>query len=153
MQQFVVPQFIDVEDKVLGPIAVRQFITILLGSGVMFLEYKLADFSLFIFEGIITLAIVITIAFLKINGRPVHYFILNFLQTMKRPRLRVWDKTLKLSELKISLQQTKKEVPETISTIRIIGSSKLAELALIVDTGGVYQGENLSTDKNLNNKK
>jgi hypothetical protein len=29
MQQFVVPQFIDVEDKIIGPISVRQFLTLM----------------------------------------------------------------------------------------------------------------------------
>ncbi|KKS92044.1 MAG: hypothetical protein UV69_C0039G0006, partial [Parcubacteria group bacterium GW2011_GWE2_43_12] len=32
MQQFVVPQFIDVEDKIIGPITVRQFIIIMVGG-------------------------------------------------------------------------------------------------------------------------
>jgi len=152
MQQFVVPQFIDVEDKVLGPIAVRQFIIILVGSGILFLEYKLADFTLFIFEAIITIMIVIAIAFIKINGRPVHYFLLNFLQTMKRPRLKVWDKTVSISELKIFMKTPKEEIPEIISTKKIVGSSKLAELSLIVDTGGVYQGEKVLNQNNINNK-
>lgn len=141
MQQFVVPQFIDVEDKVLGPITVRQFIILIVGGGIMFVEYKLADFTLFIFEGLTTLVLTILVAFLKINGRPVHYFLLNFLQTVKRAKLRVWDKTLTTAELKANLKTPPPEVVQIVPTKKIIGSSKLAELSLIVDTGGVYHGE------------
>lgn len=143
MQQFVVPQFIDVEDKILGPITVRQFIFLIVGGGLMFVEYKLADFTLFIFEGLITLVLTIVFAFLKINGRPIHYLLLNFLQTLRRAKLRVWDKSLIPAELKAYLKKPKAEiVAEPYPTSKkIVGSSKLAELSLIVDTGGVYRGE------------
>ena len=48
MQQFTVPQFIDVEDKILGPISVRQFLIMLGGGLFAFVAYKVADFALFI---------------------------------------------------------------------------------------------------------
>jgi len=141
MQQFVVPQFIDVEDKVIGPITVRQFIILIFGGGLIFVEYKLADFALFVFEGLFTLAVILLLAFYKINGQAVHYFILNFIQTLKKPALRVWDKTMSVADLKAHLKKPKIEVVPTVSTKRIIGTSKLAELSLIVDTGGVYRGD------------
>jgi len=141
MQQYVIPQFIDIEDKVIGPITVRQFVIIIVGGGLIFLEYKLADFTLFLTEGIFTLLFTILIAFYKVNGRPVHYFLLNFIQTLKKPKLRVWHKTLSTAELKTNLKVAPQEVIPQVSAKKIIGSSKLAELSLIVDTGGVYQGE------------
>jgi hypothetical protein len=33
-----------------------------------------------------------TFGFVKINGQPFHIFFVNFLQTMFRPPMRVWDK-------------------------------------------------------------
>ena len=48
MEQFTVPQFIDVEDKVIGPITVRQFIILLFGGGFIFIAYRLSDFVLFL---------------------------------------------------------------------------------------------------------
>ena len=50
MQQFVVPQFIDVEDKVIGPVTVRQFLILLVGGGVLFIAYRLSDFTLFLID-------------------------------------------------------------------------------------------------------
>ncbi|RJR30730.1 PrgI family protein [Candidatus Parcubacteria bacterium] len=142
MQQFVVPQFIDVEDKVLGPITVRQFIILIAGGLIVFLEYKLSDFSLFLLEGFLTLSFTVIVGFLKINGRPIHYLLLNFLQTMRRAKLRVWDKTLSDKELKFHLERpVEQKTAITVPAKKIIGGSKLAELSLIVDTGGVYQGE------------
>ena len=141
MQQFVVPQFIDVEDKVIGPITVRQFIIILVGGGLVFIAYKLADFTLFLLEMVIISTLTLGVAFVKINGRPVHYFLLNVIQTTRRPRLRIWQRLFSRSLLKSYAKTKTVQLPPQIKTRNKVRASRLAELALIVDTGGVYQGE------------
>lgn len=141
MQQFVVPQFIDVEDKVIGPITVRQFIIILVGAGLDFIAYKLSDFSLFIFWFVIISVLTFFIAFIKINGRPIHYFLLNVLQTNRKPKLRVWQRLFSSTDLKGYSQKEKQPLPPVIRSKNRVRASRLAEMSLIVDTGGVYQGE------------
>lgn len=141
MQQFVVPQFIDVEDKVIGPITVRQFIVLLVGGGFVFIAYKLTDFVLFLIEMVLIMLFTFVIAFIKINGRPIHYFLLNVLQTSRRPRVRIWQKLFSSIQLR---QYATTETPPLeiqIKTKNHVRASRLAEMALIVDTGGVYQGE------------
>ena len=74
MRQFVVPQFIQVENKVIGFITVRQF-TLLLGA--LFISiafYKFADVTLFIFITVMDFAVAGVFGWVKINGRPIHYF-------------------------------------------------------------------------------
>jgi len=141
MQQFVVPQFIDVEDKVIGPITVRQFIIMLVGGGFIFVAYKLAYFGLFLLESSVIALITFTLAFIKVNGRPIHYFILNGVQTSLRARLRVWQKIYTSADLK-GLRAAKPAAlivpPPAKNRVR---ASRLAELSLIVDTGGIYEGE------------
>lgn len=141
MQQFVVPQFIDVEDKVIGPITVRQFIILLIAGGLVFAAYKLSDFTLFLVELILIALFTILFAFIKINGRPVHYFLLNIIQTSKRAKLRIWNKQLNDFELKLRMKQP--DVKPIVQPRRksLVGKSRLAELSLIVDTGGIYEGE------------
>lgn len=141
MQQFVVPQFLDVEDKVIGPITVRQFIILLVSGGLVFLAYKVSDFTLFLLWLVVIAVLTILFAFIKINGRPVHFLLLNILQTLKRPHLSVWDKHLTPAELQATLNvvEAKPLVPPRSKPL--VGSSRLAELSLIVDTGGVYEGE------------
>jgi hypothetical protein len=157
MLQFTVPQFIDVEDKIIGPLTVRQFIIMLVGAIFIFISYKLADFSLFAVEGLLIFGISGIIAFLKVNGMPFHYFILNFLQTLSRPALRVWNQALDQGPVIIEKQKKEEEfipLPEKHYT-----ASRLAELSLIVDTQGAYQGEesdretyiNPNIDSDLNN--
>lgn len=148
MQQFVVPQFIDVEDKILGPITVRQFIIMLVGGGMCFVAYKLADFILFVLEAAFISLITFVIAFIKINGRPIHYFLLNLIQTSMRARLRIWQRSFSAAELK-DLSKTKAvELPPKIPTKNRVRASRLAELSLVVDTGGIYEGEQLNEGNN-----
>ncbi len=140
-EQYVVPQFLDVEDKILGPLTVRQFLIMLVTAGIIFVTYKLADFGLFIILGLLFLAMGLIIAFFKVNGQPFHYFLLNLLQTFKRPQLRVWNKELTDLELRAYL----KVPPPPPSKPKIakapLAATRLSELALIVNTGGVYRPE------------
>src|SRR3989344_957109 len=109
MEQFVVPQFIDVEDKVIGPITVRQFIILLVGAGFIFIAYKLSDFILFLIEFVVLASLTFSVAFIKVNGKPVHYLILNVIQTLRRPWVRVWQHRVSLGEIK-RLKKTKEAV-------------------------------------------
>jgi len=139
MRQFVVPQFIDVEVKVLGPINVRQFIIMLAAVLIDALIYSFVDLGLFILISVFILGIAAIFAFAKVNGRPIHYFLLNFLQTSVSTKIRVWYKDAKM--LKKENKQKKKEDKEGQAPPRPrLTGSRLSQLSLIVDTGGRYQG-------------
>ncbi len=141
MDQFLVPQFIDVEDKVIGPITVRQFIIMLVVGLLIFITYKLADFTLFLFLGITEFAVGGTLAFLRINGQPFHFFLLNVLETWRSPRRRVWNKALRDIDLRGYMSETPPPPPEVHVHKPMISRSRLKEISLIVDTGGVYAGD------------
>lgn len=144
MQQFIVPQFIDVEDKIIGPVTVRQFIMTMAAGLLIFLEFRFFDFSLFLISGILTLGLLILFAFVKVNGRPSYYFLLNIIETFKKPQLRVWkkiDQAQKEMEIPkiVKVEAQKSQIQKTAPQ-----PSELAKLALLVDTGGLYgvEGEN-----------
>jgi hypothetical protein len=141
MQQFVIPQFIDVEDKIIGPITARQFIILLAVTIILFILYKLFTFLYFLFFGLPVFGLGVILAFVKINGQPFHYFLLNLLQTMRRPNLRVWNKELTMDEVRkyLKKEEVKIVVPRPVK--EPIVATKLSELSLIVNTGGVYKGE------------
>lgn len=141
MQQFVVPQFIDVEDKIIGPITTRQFIIILAGFLVIAASYKLFDFSLFVTFGSIVLIITGIFAFLKINGRPFHFFVLNLLQTFKRSRLRIWYVGSSPEGNDYAIEESRFISTAAVVLDKHYTTSRLAELSLIVDTKGAYGGE------------
>lgn len=140
MQQVVVPQFIDVEDKIIGPVTVRQFIEMVVGGLVILLFYQLFIFPVFVGLSLLVMGLTLVIAFVKINGQPFHLFLLNFFQTLKSPKLKVWKKIFLEAELK---EEKIKETTTPLPLLRQpIPPSKISEIALMVDTGGIYRGEN-----------
>lgn len=139
--RYTVPQFIDVEDKIMGPLTVRQFVILLLVALIMFVEYKTADFTLFLVMAILTFALGGTLAFFKVNGQPFHFFLLNLVQTFRKPRLRVWDKTLTTDELKRILTAPPPKPPKRRVVKTAVAATRLSELSMVVNTGGVYNPE------------
>ncbi len=141
MQQFIVPQFIDVEDKVLGPITVRQFF-ILLGVGIiLFLAFRFGDFTLFVILTVFLGGGGLVTAFVKINGQAFHYFALNIIQTkFRRAKRRVWHKALSNKELQILRKQEPAVIPEAVAK-QPVKRQRIQDLALLVNTGGFYHPE------------
>lgn len=139
--QYMVPQFIDVEDKIFGPITTRQFIIILVGGTLEFVLFKLMTFWTFTFVGLLLLAMTGTLAFMRVNGQPFHFFLLNLVQTLRRPRLKVWDKSLTDGEVRAYVRLVPEKPPPPPPHKEAPTATKLQEVSLIVNTGGVYKPE------------
>lgn len=139
--QFTVPQFIDAEDRILGPITVRQFLILLVAFLLVALFWKLFSFILFLLLSIPVLMLGGILAFVRINGMPFHFFVLNILQTLRKPHVRVWDKTLLDGELRLFLETDTHEAPPPLVRKASPHGSHLDELALVVNTGGAYRPE------------
>lgn len=139
VEHFLVPQFIDVEPKIIGPITIRQFLIMLVGFLFIFIEYKLFSFWPFMVSGVITLGIFGTFAFVKINGQPFNYFVLNVVETFKRPRLYTWNKTLTDAEVRQLLSGQHPPTAPAIKIKQLPAKGRLEELSLVVNTGGVYR--------------
>lgn len=138
MQQFVVPQFIDAEDKILGPITIRQFILIVVGGIIEIVTLRFGDVALFVLVTIIVAPIVLLFGFVKVYGYPFHSFLINVATSLKKPQLRVWNKNMVVEVIK---EQEEKKKEEKIPVKNPLINSRLAELSLMVDTHGKYKGE------------
>ena len=134
---FMVPQFIDIESKIFGPITVRQFILIMIAGMLDFIYYKILYFNTFIVLGVLTTGIFCIIAFLRINGMPFHIFFLNLVQTLAKPTFRIWRK----AEITALPAVEKAEIKKEFIPKPAIPSSRLTSLSLIVNTGGAYREE------------
>ncbi len=68
--RFAVPQFIDVEDKIFGPLTFRQFVYLAGGGGLAFIAYKLIP-SFFGFLAALPIAgFAFALAFVRVNEKP-----------------------------------------------------------------------------------
>lgn len=136
MQQFVVPQFIDIESKILGPITTRQFLWVIAAGLIFFVALRTLSTGPFLIVSIFDVVIFGSFAFLKINGQLFHYFLLNFIQFLKLPKLYMWS----IGSERPNDQESKLPKIEAVPVQRsLLSGSRLSELSLIVDTGGSYQ--------------
>ena len=141
MDQFVVPQFIEVEDKIFGPITTRQFVILLVTGLILFAAFKWADTALFIFLAVLIGGLALVLAFVKINGQSFHYFLLNIVQTLRRPSRRIWRKMYEKQELLDAIKSVAVVSTEPVKEMPKMSYSRIRDLSLIVNTGGYYSGE------------
>jgi hypothetical protein len=109
--QFQVPQFINVEDKIIGPLTLKQFLYILFGGIALFILYNLVNLFIFILLAIPIAALVYALAFIKIHKQPFINVIKNFLGFLKKPDFYVWKKPV------IKTKAQEKQIPKIIKTV------------------------------------
>ena len=90
MKQFQVPQFIDVEDRILGFVTMRQFFIMLIPVGAGILSYFIFNLWLAIIVLVPVTAVSAIFAFVKPNGMKFSRFLSSFLAYTFKPRLYVW---------------------------------------------------------------
>lgn len=90
--QFVIPQFIDVEDKIIGPITLKQFLFLLGVALVLFFLWYMFKlwFVVVIGAPIVVLAIALVLG--KVDGRPLSGFLKAWLNYQINPRFYIWKK-------------------------------------------------------------
>lgn len=97
--QFQVPQFIEVEDKIFGPLTFRQFVFIAGGVGFAYVLYRLLPLILAapLIAGVAGLAA--ALAFFQFNGRPFILAMENAFYYFIHPKLYLWDNEHKKRDL------------------------------------------------------
>ncbi len=90
--RFEVPQFIEVEDKIIGPFTWKQFIYLAGGVGILIICYFLLPFFLFAIIGIPIGALAGFLAFHRVNNRPFSIFLESFVNYATKSKLYLWHK-------------------------------------------------------------
>jgi hypothetical protein len=141
--RFQVPQFIEVEDKIFGPLTLKQFIYLAGGAGLSFVIYVFLGNLLFSFIPIIVvLAISATLAFYRINNRPFINVMESAFRYFRGGKLYIWKK-----EDKPQPKNTSEAVKDAKNYASVmvpkIADSKLKDLAWSLDIK-----ESIYSDKN-----
>jgi len=91
-----VPQNIDMQDKVIGPLTLVQFFYLLFGGLFIYLlnNWTAGSFlrPLFWLIALPVAVLAFALAFVKIGERPFIYFLGSLVRYLQRPRMRVWQK-------------------------------------------------------------
>lgn len=89
--EYKVPQNIDQEDKILGPLTFAQFIYVLIGGGIILVAFALFDFALFLLVAIPVLLLTIGFALVKVQDQPFSRILMAFVHYLRQPKQRVWQ--------------------------------------------------------------
>lgn len=130
MSTFQVPQFIDIEDKIIGPLSLRQFLILVGTAALVFLSFKVLEVWLWIIVGGLIGALGIALAFLKINGQNFSRVAVNFLKYMINPRFYVWQRS---GENKVLIKQQPKIIKKEETEKKRLSPSELGEMAKKLD--------------------
>lgn len=89
--QFQVPQFIETEDKIVGPLSLRQFFYLGAVAGLSFMLFFILAFWLWLLITILVGGFGLALAFIKINGRPLIRIFLSAIRFYWQPQTFVWQ--------------------------------------------------------------
>ncbi len=137
--QYSVPQFIEIEDRVIGSLTVKQFLYLVAGGIFLLLAWQLADIELFVLLAIVTGAVVVPFAFIKVNGRPFQAYFSSFLKFFTRPKRIYWVKTKNIQHISL-MDSRKRDFQIAEGQTQKIGDkkfsrSKIRDLVHVLDTG------------------
>ena len=136
MQQYNIPQFVDSEDKIFGPITIRQFAVLAIGVVIGgFLWYFKPNLGFFVVSIIPVVVGSITFAFIKINGQNFDIFLTNVVIYIIKPTLFLWsrDTDPTRSVIKMTIQKKKASF---IRDKKDYSQSRVEEVAWTLDTYG-----------------
>ncbi|QQG45937.1 MAG: PrgI family protein [Candidatus Niyogibacteria bacterium] len=128
MRQFSVPQFIEVEDKIFGPLTLKQFIYLLGGVATVFIIYVFLPFFLTVLLGLPVAGLALALAFYKVHNQPFINVMANAVSYYTKSKLYIWKRseTKKPKAQKISAPKQEFVLPKTTE-------SKLKDLAWSLD--------------------
>lgn len=96
--RFQVPQFIEIEDKIFGPLTIKQFIYIAGGAGLCFILFRFLPLILVIPLGVIVIGFSLAMAFYQINGKPLIYMAQSAFGYFFSSKLYLWKRKVKAPE-------------------------------------------------------
>lgn len=131
--QYQVPQFVDMEDRIIGPLTLKQFLYLASGGGLLLINWFLFTFFLWFLLAIPIVALAAAFAFLKINGQSFIYFLASIVAYFFKPRLYIWNRKGELKSEEASASGAKSKITETPPAEEKLSRSKLKELALNLD--------------------
>jgi hypothetical protein len=127
-----VPQFIDTEDKIVGPLTAKQLGWLFCAGAIVLVIWNLLDFGTFIITAIPVVAIFGAFAFYRPNGQPFLKFIVSLVFFGVRPKVYLWKRD---TQIKLTLKKAIVKKPAAGENIRkkSLNQDKIQEISSLLD--------------------
>ncbi|MFH1284199.1 MAG: PrgI family protein [Candidatus Peregrinibacteria bacterium] len=138
--QYKVPQDVQREDTIIGPITLKQLIILGIGGGIAYGIYVSLATTYFIEiwlppVGLVT-ALTLAFAFLKIHNLPFHVFLMNFIEYHVLPRKRIWVQETGTPFISSIQKEMDKRAAEARPEKEQKSTKSIEELTKVLDTYG-----------------
>lgn len=91
--RFQVPQFIEVEDRIFGPLTIKQFVYLAGGAGLAFIIWRLLPSFLAVVIDLPIIGFALALAFYKVNNKPFIYIVEAAFKYVFTNKLYIWRKS------------------------------------------------------------
>jgi hypothetical protein len=128
--RFQVPQFIEVEDRIFGPLTFKQFIYLAGGAGMCVVLFVFLPNFLALILSVPIAVFALALAFYKVNDKPFIHLIEAFFNYLMTNKLYIWKK-----EDKKPVAKSAGALPGSIEQVYVpkLSESKLRELTWSLD--------------------
>lgn len=124
-----VPQFIDVEDKVAGPLTWKQLGWMIALGTVLFLLYTIFSGIFFYLIAVPVVILFVALAFFRPNGMAFPQFLFYSLTFLFRPKVSVWERPIHRARF----QKEEPIVNQKVTNVKRASAEDFSELAKRVD--------------------
>lgn len=129
---FQVPQFIEIEDKLFGPLTFKQFIYLLGGGAILFVCLKLIPFKIIaIIVAAPFVGFALALAFYKINDRPFINIVESWVSYNMGTKLYTWKRREYVEPKKKDI--TTEDQNDGMDYVPKVSQSKLREMSWSLD--------------------
>lgn len=125
--QYKVPQFIDIEDKVFGPLTFKQFAYLAGGAGFVYLSFKILPLLIGLVVAPVFAGLALALAFFRYNEKPFIHLMESFAKFYLRSRLYLWHKQ--------TVVESNKNIMKSAPDRERIKTSKLNTMSWSIDIG------------------
>lgn len=130
--QFQVPQFIEVEDKIFGPLTFKQFIYVAGGAGIAYILWRALPIYIAAPLSMLFVILGLALAFFQYNGQPFILALEHAFFYIVRGKLYLWSNEEALSTVKKTATAAAM-APAPAPYIPRLSESKLHELSWSLD--------------------
>ena len=133
--QFQVPQFIDIEDKIVGPLTLKQFLYLAGNGALAYVFYTVIPMTAIgVLIAIAFLSFGGLLAFYQYNNRPFIRLVSAFFFYYLKPRLYIWKPRKQEAEKKRVVDMSRyRTTKRTVAEPAAPGASRISEMSWRVD--------------------
>ena len=138
--RFTVPQFIEIEDKIFGPLTWKQFLYVGGGGGIATAIFLTQPFWVFVLLGVPIGGFAAALAFYPINNRPFSVFLESAFTYFMSDRRYFWRQEQELVYKHMSTET----IDTTAGNLKPNGTSNLASLSRKLELEALKKDENVT---------